>query len=106
MLVFSNSRQYNPPGSDVYYMATVLQVRRMTGCAAEPGRWGPVLGQPVGWETDMEYNVVPEIAAGKVGGGILCTQQSKDAGCSWAQVICCLELHDAYSSRALSSCGA
>lgn len=25
MLVFSNSRLYNPPGSDVYYMATVLQ---------------------------------------------------------------------------------
>ncbi len=24
-LVFSNSRLYNPPGSDVYYMATVLQ---------------------------------------------------------------------------------
>ncbi|KAI8462863.1 MAG: hypothetical protein J3K34DRAFT_164310 [Monoraphidium minutum] len=25
MLVFSNGRLYNPPGSDVYYMATVLQ---------------------------------------------------------------------------------
>ena len=28
MRVFNNSRLYNPPGSDVYYMATVLQVRR------------------------------------------------------------------------------
>lgn len=26
--VFANSRRYNPPGSDVYYMATVLQVGR------------------------------------------------------------------------------
>lgn len=31
MLVFNNSRQYNPPGSDVYYMSTVLQVRAHEG---------------------------------------------------------------------------
>ena len=26
-LVFANAKAYNPPGSDVYYMATLLQVR-------------------------------------------------------------------------------
>jgi hypothetical protein len=31
MLVFANSRKYNPPGSDVYYMATVLQARPGVG---------------------------------------------------------------------------
>jgi hypothetical protein len=33
MLVFTNSRQYNPPGSDVYYMSTVLQVHMHEECA-------------------------------------------------------------------------
>ncbi len=43
--VFSNARMYNPPGSDVYTMCNVLQVRAgLQACAALPAEHGAALG--------------------------------------------------------------